>query len=428
MFNQRIGLILDQRGELTIQPRDQLPIDRLLKGKTLAEAESVIPGLFSLCGEAHRSAVKLLSGDLIGHQAQYHLWSVQGEALREQLLSLLQWQSWRLLIDAKEQLEAKKRLLNWFNQWKQGCQQALSEYSDSTSVEGSNIQSQCAWLELTGKQKQLLKECQAWYQQQFSETFWLECLNKVQPFDFSEEGSGLRRYAAQEAKSAVSSDDGLESPQKSRSEDVQSLLHQWLVCYQDYSHLPVTDWPLEQIDQGLSCRFFTADNSGNIKDKQIIKKSLTQLKVSVEQAIQQLLENNFSEMESRFSQLEAKVSIDSEQASQEKTYRVAQVITARGPLLHFVTLGQTQRIQNYKILAPTERNFAEHGVLKRWWMLLAKQGQLRSKQQLEVLTLLLDACVEIDIAEVEIAEMDIEETGIEEIGLVETDSKENQGA
>ncbi len=428
MFNQQIGLILDQKGELTIQSRGQLPIDRVLKGKTLTEAECVIPGLFSLCGEAHGSAVKLLSGDLIGHQAQYYLWSVQGEALREQLLSLLQWQSWCLLITAKEQLEAKKWLLSWFNQWKQSCQQALSEYSENTSVEGNNIQSPFVWLELTEKHKKLLKECQDWYQQQFSENFWSECLNKVQPFDFSEESSGLRRYTAQEAKSAVSSDDGLENLHKSKSGDVQSLLHQWLVCYQDYSRFPVTDWPLAQIDQGLSCRFSYPIESGNTKYKQIITNTLTQLRGNVEQVIQQLLENSFSEMESYFSLLEAKVSINSELSCGERVNRVAQVMTARGPLLHFVTLDQNNQILNYKILAPTERNFAVDGVLQRWWQLLALQRKTRSKQQLEVLALLLDACVEVNIAEAEIAEMDIEETGIEEVGLVETDSKEKQGA
>lgn len=416
MFNQQIGLILDQKGDLTIQPRGQLPIDRLLKGKTLAEAESVIPGLFSLCGEAHRSAVKLLAGDFIGHQAQYNRWLVQGEALREQLLSLLHWQSWCLLIDTREQLEAKKWLLSWFNQWKQSCHQTLSEYledSEGTSVEGNNIQLQCAWLELIEKQKQLLKECQHWYQQQFSENFWSECLNKVQAFDFLEESSELRRHAVQEAKLAVISDDGLESPQKSKSGDVRSLLYQWLVCYQGYSRFPVTDWPLAQIDQGLSCRFSYPVKSGNTNDKQIITNTLTQLRGNVEQVIQQLLENSFSEMESYFSLLEAKVSINSELSCGERVNRVAQVMTARGPLLHFVTLDQNNQILNYKILAPTERNFAVDGVLQRWWQLLALQGKNRSKQQLEVLALLLDACVEVNIAEADIAEMSAEETGRE---------------
>ncbi|WP_028300447.1 hypothetical protein [Oceanospirillum beijerinckii] len=413
MFNQQIGLILDQKGDLTIQPRGQLPIDRLLKGKTLAEAESVIPGLFSLCGEAHKSAVKLLSGDLVEHQAQHSLWVVQGEALREQLLSLLQWQSWCLLIDAREQLEAKKWLLSWFNQWKQSCQQALSEYLESTLVKGNNIQPQLARLQLAEKQKQLLKECQNWYQQQFSESFWSECLNKVQPFDFFEESSGLRRHVAQDAKSAVISGDGLESPQKSKSGDVQSLLHQWLVCYQDYSRFPVTDWPLAQIDQGLSCRFSYPVKLGNTKDKQIITNTLTQLRGNVEQVIQQLLENSFSEMESYFSLLETKVSINSELSCGERSGRVAQVMTARGPLLHFVTLDQNHQILNYKILAPTERNFAVDGVLQRWWQLLARQGKTRSRQQLEVLALLLDACVEVNIAEAEIAEVGAEEAGRE---------------
>ena len=106
MFNQQIVIKAGADGGLDIVSRQQLPVERLLMNKPINQAAVMIPGLFSLCAEAHCLAATLLADPELQtaqgrfadnsdwvpseiHLPEMQLKRFQGERLREALLSLV---------------------------------------------------------------------------------------------------------------------------------------------------------------------------------------------------------------------------------------------------------------------------------------------------------------------------------------------------
>lgn len=403
MFNQRIVIKAGADGWLDIVSRQQLPVERLLMNKPINQAAVIIPGLFSLCSEAHCLAATLLADpdprtaqglftdnrDWVLseiHLSEMQLKRFQGERLREALLSLVRLEHFfsdthtRRAAQVGDPLCTQKkaadsavkkqqRILQWFGRWKEACHVVeKNSYAYSDSAEILN---------------QRAEELSHLYAEFWPESVWEKWLNLSVIYEFSVPDSSLLDFDAQDSSVSTTTAD-LNKQSSTR------LTPDWLDRFHRYQNQPVSQWPLSRWDCQQSQRW---QKGTHHLSEDIVANSLIHYQQLIDQALKMLQTNNLPSMETDFSVQRTSVRVSDDQRYVDA---VAQVMTARGPLLHFCRLDKNNHVQDYRVLAPTERNFAHHGVLSHWWQACVEQGKGNS-EQLQLLILLLDACVEVSI-------------------------------
>ena len=403
MFNQRIVIKARADGELDIVSRQQLPVERLLMNKPINQAAVIIPGLFSLCSEAHCLAATLLADPELQtaqgrfadnrdwvpseiHLPEMQLKRFQGERLREALLSLVRLEQFFSDADtgysaeSRNQVSAQKkaavsvvqkqqRILQWFGRWKEACHTVEKEVCTHSGA-----------IEILSPSAEDLSRL---YAEFWPESVWDKWLDLSVIYEFSVPDSSSLDFDAQDSSMPTTTTDF-------NKQGSTGLTPDWLDRFYRYQSKLVSQWPLSRWDCQQSQRW---QESIHKRSEDIVANSLIKYRQIIAQQIKALQENNLPLVETDFSLQSANAKIS---AGQWGVDAVAQVMTARGPLLHFCRLDQNRDVQDYRILAPTERNFACHGVLSRWWQACVELEKGNS-EQLQLLTLLLDACVEVSI-------------------------------